>query len=261
MSEVTRKPLMAANWKMNITHLEAIAYLNKLSFTLGDKDFDKTEVVLFPSFIALRSVQTIVDADRLHIKYGAQDMSAHESGAYTGEVSAAMLTKLQAHYVLLGHSERRAYHNETDELVNTKAKLAIKNKLLPMIAIGETLDIRQAGNAISHTVSQLKAAYKGITADKAKDTVVAYEPVWAIGTGEVAQDEDAQEMCAEIRIALGKIYSEDVAAKIRILYGGSVKASNIEGLMEQPDIDGALVGGASLDPDEFVKIVRFQQQR
>lgn len=259
MTETTRKPLMAANWKMNITHLEAIAYLNKLSFTLTDKDFDQTEVVLFPSFIALRSVQTIVDADRLQIKYGAQDMSAHESGAYTGEISATMLTKLQTHFVLLGHSERRAYHNETDELVNAKSKLAIKNKLTPMIAVGETLEIRQASNAVAHTVGQIKAAYKNITADKAKDTVVAYEPVWAIGTGEVATEEDAQEMCFEIRAALEKIYSSDIAQKIRILYGGSVKPSNIAGLMEQPDIDGALVGGASLDPDEFIKIVRFKE--
>jgi triosephosphate isomerase (TIM) len=261
MSEQIRKPLMAANWKMNITHLEAIAYLNKLSFTLTDKDYDKTEVVLFPAFVALRSVQTIVDADRLPIKFGAQDMSAHENGAFTGEISATMLTKLQTNFVLIGHSERRAYHHETDELVNTKAKLAIKNKLTPMIAIGETLDIRQAGNAVSHTVSQLKAAFKSITPDKAKDVVVAYEPVWAIGTGEVAQDSDAQEMCGEIRIALAKLYSDDIANKIRILYGGSVKPSNVQGLMEQPDIDGALVGGASLDPDDFVKIVRFDQQR
>ncbi len=260
MSQIDRKPVMAANWKMNITHLEAIAYLNKLSFTLSDKDFDQTEVVLFPSFVALRSVQTIIDADRLQVKYGAQDMSVHESGAYTGEISANMLTKLQADYVLLGHSERRAYHNETDELVNAKAKLAIKNKLTPMIAVGETLEIRQAGNAVSHTVGQIKACFKNITADKAKDAVVAYEPVWAIGTGEVATDEDAQEMCFEIRAALEKIYSAEVAQKIRILYGGSVKPSNIDGLMEQADIDGALVGGASLDPDEFIKIVRFKEQ-
>jgi triosephosphate isomerase len=260
MSEQKRKPLMAANWKMNITHLEAIAYLNKLSFTLSDKDFEKTEVIVFPSFVALRSVQTIVDADRLRIKYGAQDMSAFESGAYTGEISALMLTKLQTHYVLLGHSERRAYHNETDELVNTKAKLAIKNKLLPLIAVGETLDIRKEGKAINHTVSQLKAAYKSITADRAKETVVAYEPVWAIGTGEVATDEDAQEMCFEIRSALSKMYGDEVAEKIRVLYGGSVKPSNILGLMEQPDIDGALVGGASLNPDDFIKIVRFSEQ-
>lgn len=260
MNQPTRKPLMAANWKMNITHLEAIAYLNKLAFTLSDKDYDKCEVVIFPSYIALRSVQTIVDADRLSIKYGAQDMSAHESGAYTGEISATMLTKLQTDFVLLGHSERRAYHHESDELVNAKVKLAIKNKLTPMIAIGETLEIRQAGNAISHTISQLKAAFKSITPDKAKDCVVAYEPVWAIGTGEVATDEDAQEMALEIRVALTKLYNEEIAQKIRILYGGSVKPSNVHGLMEQPDIDGALVGGASLDPDEFVKIVRFSEQ-
>lgn len=260
MSQTDRKPVMAANWKMNITHLEAIAYLNKLSFTLIEKDFDQTEVVLFPSFVALRSVQTIIDADRLQIKYGAQDMSAHESGAYTGEISANMLTKLQANYVLLGHSERRAYHNESDELVNAKAKLALKNKLTPMIAVGETLEIRQAGNAVSHTVSQVKACFKNITADKAKEIVVAYEPVWAIGTGEVATDEDAQEMCFEIRAALEKIYSNEIGQKIRILYGGSVKPSNIAGLMEQADIDGALVGGASLDPDEFIKIVRFKEQ-
>jgi triosephosphate isomerase len=260
MSEQKRKPLMAANWKMNITHLEAIAYLNKLGFTLGDKDYEAADVVLFPAFVALRSVQTIVDADRLPIKFGAQDMSAQESGAFTGEISANMLVKLQTHYVLLGHSERRANHNETDELVNTKAKLAIKNKLIPMIAIGETLEIRQAGNAIAHTVSQLKAALKAITADKVKEVVIAYEPVWAIGTGEVAQASDAQEMCNEIRLALAKLYSEEISQKIRILYGGSVKPSNILELMQQEDVDGALVGGASLDPDEFMKIVRFAQQ-
>lgn len=260
MSEQLRKPLMAANWKMNVNHLEAIAYLNKLSFTLSDKDFDQTEVVLFPSFVALRSVQTIVDADRLAIKYGAQDMSAHESGAYTGEVSAQMLTKLHTNYILLGHSERRANHYESDDLVNAKVKLAIKNKLVPLIAVGETLEIRQEGKAINHTLSQIKAAYKSITADKAKDSVVAYEPVWAIGTGEVATDQDAQEMCFEIRAGLAKMYGDEIANKIRILYGGSVKPSNVFGLMEQPDIDGALVGGTSLNPDEFIKIVRFREQ-
>jgi len=251
---------MAGNWKMNINHLEAIAYVNKTAYMLTEKDYDRTDVTIFPPFTDLRSVQTIVDADHLKITYGAQEISAFDSGAYTGEISGAMLNKLRVTYALIGHSERRAYHHETDENVNAKVKAAIKHDLIPMIAIGETLEVRQAGNAVEHTLSQLVGALKDIRSNYVGNAVIAYEPVWAIGTGEVATPQDAQDMSIKIREKIASLYSKDVADKIRILYGGSVKAGNVKAIMEQPDVDGALIGGAALDPDEFVRIIRWPDQ-
>ncbi|UGY90730.1 triose-phosphate isomerase [Streptomyces gobiensis] len=255
-----RKPLMAGNWKMNLNHLEAIAHVQKLAFALSDKDYDAVEVAALVPFTDLRSVQTLVDGDKLKIKYGAQDISEHDSGAYTGEISGAMLAKLKCGYVAIGHSERRQYHGENEEICNGKVKAAFKHDLTPILCVGEGLDVRKAGNQVSHTLAQVDGALKDIPADQAETIVIAYEPVWAIGTGEVATPGDAQEVCGAIRGRLAELYSKDLAEKVRIQYGGSVKSGNVAAIMAQPDIDGALVGGAALDADEFVKIVRFRDQ-
>ncbi|MFD9794494.1 triose-phosphate isomerase [Streptomyces sp. NPDC059070] len=256
----TRIPLMAGNWKMNLNHLEAIAHVQKLAFALADKDYDAVEVAVLPPFVDLRSVQTLVDGDKLKIKYGAQDISAQDSGAYTGEISGPMLAKLKCTYVAVGHSERRQYHNESDELCNAKVKAAFKHGLTPILCVGEGLDVRKAGDQVSYTLAQLDGGLKDVPAEQAESVVIAYEPVWAIGTGEVATPEDAQEVCGAIRGRLAELYSQELADKVRIQYGGSVKASNVAAIMAQPDVDGALVGGAALDADEFVKIVRFRDQ-
>jgi triosephosphate isomerase len=256
----TRKPLMAGNWKMNLNHLEAIAHTQKLAFALTEKDYDAVEVAVLPPFTDLRSVQTLVEADKLPIRYGAQDLSAHESGAYTGEVSGAMLAKLRCAYVAIGHSERRQYHGEDEAVVNAKVKAAFKHGLTPILCVGEGLDVRKAGNQVAHTLAQLDGALEGVPAEQAATIVVAYEPVWAIGTGEVATPEDAQEVCGAIRARLAELYDAPVAEAVRIQYGGSVKAGNVAAIMAQPDVDGALVGGAALDAEEFVRIVRFRDQ-
>ncbi|WP_026328250.1 triose-phosphate isomerase [Streptomyces sulphureus] len=256
----TRTPLMAGNWKMNLNHLEAIAHVQKLAFALTEKDYDSVEVAVLPPFTDLRSVQTLVDGDKLKIKYGAQDVSAHDSGAYTGEVSGPMLAKLNCTFVTIGHSERRQYHREDEPLVNAKVKAAFQHELTPILCVGEELPVREAGNQVAHTLAQVDGALEDVSASAAETLVIAYEPVWAIGTGKVCSPEDAQEVCGAIRARLAELYSQDVADKVRIQYGGSVKSSNVAGIMAQPDIDGALVGGASLDVDEFVKIVRFRDQ-
>ncbi|MGN9792905.1 triose-phosphate isomerase [Streptomyces sp. OZ13] len=255
-----RIPLMAGNWKMNLNHLEAIAHVQKLAFALADKDYDAVEVAVLPPFTDLRSVQTLVDGDKLKIKYGAQDISAHDSGAYTGEISGPMLAKLKCTFVAVGHSERRQYHAETDEICNAKVRAAFKHGLTPILCVGEGLDIRKAGNQVEYTLAQLDGGLKDVPAEQAETIVIAYEPVWAIGTGEVATPEDAQEVCGAIRGRLAELYSQELADKVRIQYGGSVKAGNVAAIMAQPDVDGALVGGAALDVDEFVKIVRFRDQ-
>ncbi|MTE18540.1 triose-phosphate isomerase [Streptomyces sp. TRM43335] len=255
-----RTPLMAGNWKMNLNHLEAIAHVQKLAFALNDKDHDAVEVAVLPPFTDLRSVQTLVDGDKLKIRYGAQDISAHESGAYTGEVSGAMLAKLNCTYVVIGHSERRQYHNETDDLCNAKVKAAHQHGLTPILCVGEGLDVRKAGDQVAHTLAQVDGALAGVSAEHAASIVIAYEPVWAIGTGEVATPEDAQEVCGAIRGRLAELYDRETADAVRIQYGGSVKSGNVAAIMAQPDVDGALVGGASLDVDEFVRIVRFRDQ-
>ncbi|WP_084517616.1 triose-phosphate isomerase [Microtetraspora niveoalba] len=254
---MSRTPLIAGNWKMNLNHLEAINLVQKLAFSLTAKDFDAVEVAVLPPFTDLRSVQTLVDGDKLQIAYGGQDLSRHDAGAYTGEISGAMLAKLGCTYVLVGHSERRQYHGEDEAVCNAKVKAAYRHGITPILCVGEGLPVRQAGEQVPHTLAQLDGALDGVPADQAKSVVVAYEPVWAIGTGEVATPEDAQEVCGAIRTRLAELYDGEVAAAVRILYGGSVKSDNIAGIMAQPDVDGALVGGASLDPGEFVKISRF----
>jgi len=250
----TRKLLIAGNWKMNLNHLEAIALVQKVAFTMPEKYLNKVEVAVIPPFTDLRSVQTLVDGDKLQIGYGAQDVSAHESGAYTGEVSAAMLAKLGCRYVLVGHSERRAYHAETDEIVAAKIAAAYAHDLTPILCVGEGLEVREAGQHLEHTTAQVRAALAAVPAEQARSIVLAYEPIWAIGTGRVALPTDAQEVCAAIRETLAELYGQEVAAGIRILYGGSVKSGNVAEITAQPDVDGALVGGASLDGTEFATL-------
>jgi triosephosphate isomerase len=251
---MSRQVFIAGNWKMNLNHLEAIALVQKIAFALPEKYFAKLEVAVLPPFTDIRSIQTLVDGDRLKLRYGAQDVSRYDSGAYTGETSAPMLAKLGCSYVTVGHSERREYHAETDELVNTKVKAALKHDIAPILCIGEKLDVREAGNAVEHTTDQLIAGLKGLKTDQVAKVVVAYEPVWAIGTGRVATPADAQEVCGAIRAKLTEKYGQEIADSVRILYGGSVKSGNIGDLVKQDDIDGALVGGASLDAEEFTKL-------
>jgi triosephosphate isomerase len=255
----SRTPLMAGNWKMNLTHPEAVALVQKLAWILADKkhDYTKTEVVVVPPFTDLRSVQTVVDGDHLSVRYAAQDVSAHDSGAYTGEISATMLAKLGCSYVVVGHSERREYHAESDETVNAKARQALGAGMTPIVCVGEGLDVRKAGEQVPYTVAQVDGSLAGFTPQEIASLVVAYEPVWAIGTGEVATPADAQEVCAAIRARLRETAGDEAADGCRILYGGSVKAANIAGIMAQPDVDGALVGGASLQAEEFGGICRF----
>ncbi|GAA4355316.1 triose-phosphate isomerase [Angustibacter luteus] len=258
-----RVPLMAGNWKMNLDHLAGAHLVQKLDWTLkdGKHDFAAVEVTVLPPFTDLRTVQTLVDGDKLDIRYGAQDLSPHTEGAYTGDVSGAMLAKLGCTYVVVGHSERREIHREDDALVNAKVKAAYQHGLTPILCVGEGLEVRQAGEHCAHTLAQLDAAVDGLTAAQGKSLVVAYEPVWAIGTGEVATPEDAQEVCGAIRTRLAEIWSGDVADAVRVLYGGSVKSTNVASIMAQPDVDGALVGGASLKADEFASICRYRDHR
>jgi triosephosphate isomerase len=251
---------MAGNWKSNLNHQEAVVLVQKLAWTLQDKkhDFDKAEVVVLPPFTDLRSVQTLVDGDHLAIGYGAQDVSEHDGGAYTGEISAAMLAKLGCSYVVAGHSERRQDHHEDDALVNAKVKAAYANGITPILCVGEPLEVRQAGGHVAHVLAQVDAGLAGLTAAQATDVVVAYEPIWAIGTGEVATPADAQEVCGAIRARLTSLYDKTVANAVRVLYGGSMNAGNAALLMAEPDVDGGLVGGASLDADQFALICRYR---
>ncbi|QQS00662.1 MAG: triose-phosphate isomerase [Austwickia sp.] len=257
-----RIPLMAGNWKMNLDHLQATHLVQKLDWTLKDAkhDYGAVEVAVCPPFTDLRTVQTLVEGDGLSLRYGAQDISQHDEGAYTGEISGPMLSKLGCTYVIIGHSERREYHQESDELLNAKVKAAYKHGLTPILCCGEGLDIRKAGNQVSHVLAQIEADFKDIPVEQAKSIVVAYEPIWAIGTGEVATPEDAQEVCGAIRGKLAELYDQATADGIRILYGGSVKGDNVAAIMAQPDVDGALVGGASLKPEDFGTICRFREQ-
>ncbi len=255
-----RTPLMAGNWKMNLDHLQATHLVQKLDWTLRDgrHDYAAVEVAVLPPFTDIRSVQTLIDGDRLDLRHGAQDLSQHDSGAYTGEVSGAFLAKLGCTYVVVGHSERRQYHHETDDVVAGKVKAAFRHGLTPIFCVGEPLEVRQAGEHVEHVLAQVEAGLADVPAEQARTLVVAYEPVWAIGTGEVATPQDAQEVCAAIRTKLAELYSGDLADGVRVLYGGSVKAGNVAAIMAQEDVDGALVGGASTDPAEFASICRYR---
>lgn len=257
MDAAKRKPLMAGNWKMNNNHLEAIALTQKLAFSLTEQQLTDVECVVLPPFVDIRSVQTLVDGDKLLLAYGAQDLSPHQSGAYTGDISGPMLAKLGCSYVVVGHSERRQYHNEDDEIVNAKVNAALRNDITPILCVGEGLEVREAGEHVAHTLAQLDGALKGLTPAQVEKIVVAYEPVWAIGTGKTATPADAQEVIGAIRARLVETQGDTVAQAVRILYGGSVKSGNIAEIMAESDVDGALVGGASLDGDEFARICRL----
>ena len=252
-----RTPMIAGNWKMNLNHLEAIALVQKIAFSLKEPDYAAVEVVVLPPFVDLRSVQTLVAGDKLLIRYGAQDLSPHASGAYTGDIGAPMLAKLDCGYVVVGHSERREYHGEDDGIVNAKVRAAFAHDIVPILCVGEQLPVREEGGHVAHCTAQLDAALAKVKPEHARNLVIAYEPVWAIGTGQVATPEDAQEVCAALRTRLAELYSGDLADGVRILYGGSVKASSTAGIMKEPDVDGALVGGASLVGEEFAQIVRI----
>jgi triosephosphate isomerase len=259
-----RTPLIAGNWKMNLDHLQSIAFVQKLAWTLKDARHDvaDVEVAVFPPFTDLRSVQTLVNADDLPIAFGGQDLSEHDSGAYTGEISGAFLKALDSTYVIIGHSERRQYHGETDELIAAKVAAAHRNGLVPIVCVGETAEDLETHGPSAVPVAQLRIALSSSEhggAAKGQEVVVAYEPVWAIGSGQPATSEQAQQVCAALRAVIAEVLGDDAAASTRILYGGSVKAANIAGFMREPDVDGALVGGASLLLDEFSSIVRYQQ--
>ncbi|MCP2367635.1 triosephosphate isomerase [Agromyces flavus] len=256
---MTRTPFIAGNWKMNLDHLQSIAFVQKLAWSLSDAkhDFADAEVAVFPPFTDLRSVQSLISADDLPLGFGAQDLSQHDSGAYTGEVSGAFLAKLDCAYVIIGHSERRQYHAETDEVVNAKVSAAHRHGLVPVLCVGETAEDLEQHGASAVPVAQLRAALDGV--DVSKGLVVAYEPVWAIGSGQAATPEQAQQVAAALRAVLAELAGDELAASTRILYGGSVKAANIASFLREPDVDGALVGGASLDIDEFSSIVRFKK--
>ena len=253
---------MAGNWKMNLDHVEATGLVQKLAWMFDDLKYDpsKSEAAVIVPFTDIRTVQTLIEGDKLPLAFGAQDVSLHASGAYTGEISAAMLAKLNCSYVVVGHSERRDYHGETDEIVNSKAKVVQAAGMTPIVCVGEKLDVRKAGEHVPFVLAQVDKVLAGLSADEVGALVIAYEPVWAIGTGEVATPEDAQEVCGAIRGRVAELVGQAAADAVRIQYGGSAKSSNIVELMAQPDVDGGLVGGASLDAAEFAKIVTFYQR-
>ena len=253
-----RRPLISGNWKMHLNHFEAITLVQKLSYALSDADYAAVDVCVHPPFTDLRSVQTLLDIDDIPIALGAQHCHHEDSGAFTGEVSPAMLVKLQVRYVIVGHSERRQLFGETDESVNRKVHAVLRHGMTPILAVGETLTQREAGQTTEVVLSQLRAGTAGLSREQAGGLVVAYEPVWAIGTGRVAGPGDAQQVCAEIRRQIDASFGAAAADGVRIQYGGSVKPVNAAALMAEPDVDGALVGGASLDADDFARIVRYR---
>jgi triosephosphate isomerase (TIM) len=255
----SRTPVIAGNWKMYKDHLEAIQLVQKLAYHLETEDYEDQEVVVCPPFVSLRSVQTVIQSDDLPIGLGAQNCHPEDEGAFTGEVSVPMLARLDVTYVIAGHSERRALFGETDAVVNAKVRAIQRHGLRPILCVGESLEEREAGRAVEVVVEQLRGSLDGIAIDDPEALVVAYEPVWAIGTGRTATPEDAQEMCAAVRAELASLYDQATADGVRVQYGGSVKPGNVKSLMSQPDIDGALVGGASLSSEDFALIVRHRR--
>lgn len=254
-----RKPLMAGNWKMNLNHLEAIAVVQKLVYSINDKDYDAVDVAVLPPFTDLRSIQTLVDGDRLRLLYGAQDVSPSANGAFTGDISAPMLAKLGCTFVVVGHSERRSVHKEEDGVINKKIKATLAHEMTPIFCVGEDLSVRESGTHVFHVIRQMRAGLANLSKPELKKIVIAYEPIWAIGTGKTATPQDAQEVCSAIRNEMEEIGSREIAQNTRILYGGSVKSTNIAEIMKEADVDGALIGGASIDPEELAKIVKFHQ--
>ena len=255
---MSRKPIISGNWKMHHNHFEAIQQVQKLSYLVSKSDLEHVEVSIHPPFTDLRSVQTVLESDHIAMALGAQNCHFEASGAFTGEVSAPMLAKLHVHYVIVGHSERRELFGETDDIVARKVLAVLGADMTPIVCVGETLDERESGATDDKVAGQLRAALDGVAPAQVATLVVAYEPIWAIGTGEVATPADAQEVCGAIRTLLAELYSGDVADAVRILYGGSVKAANVAAIMAEEDVDGALVGGASIDPTEFASICRYR---
>jgi triosephosphate isomerase len=253
-----RKPLISGNWKMHHNHFEAIQVVQKLSYLLDKDDYAAVDVSVHPPFTDIRSVQTVIEADQLPIILGAQNTHFEEKGAFTGEVAAPMLAKLNVAYVIVGHSERRELFGETNEIVNLKAKAVLKHGMTPIICVGETLEEREAGTTDEKVETQVRESLKGLKPDQVGGLVVAYEPIWAIGTGKTASAEDAQEVCGHVRQVVASAFTADAAASVRIQYGGSVKPANATELMAQADIDGALVGGASLEADDFARIAKYR---
>jgi triosephosphate isomerase (TIM) len=254
-----RKPLIAGNWKMHHDHLVAIQVVQKLSYRLERADYDACDVAVCPPFTDLRTLQTLIDSDRLLIQLGAQNCHWEDQGAYTGEVSPVMLAKLNVRYVIVGHSERRQLFGETDEIVNRKLRAVLKHGMTPIVCVGETLDVREDGSTNARVTTQTRAAFERVKAAEVATCVIAYEPIWAIGTGRNATADDANETILVIRTAVRELYGEETAQAVRIQYGGSVKPGNAAELMAMPEIDGALVGGASLDPDDFARIVQYRR--
>ena len=253
-----RKPIISGNWKMNLNHFEAIQLVQKLSYALNTDDVDAVDVSIHPPFTDLRSVQTVLEADKIPIALGAQNCHWESSGAYTGEIAPEMLAKLNVAYVIAGHSERRELFGETNETVNRKVKAILKAEMTPIMACGETLEQREAGQMEEHIVAQVHEGLDGVNGEAVGGMVIAYEPIWAIGTGMTATAEDAQAVCALIRHTIGSKYSSSVADSLRIQYGGSVKPGTAPELMAQPDIDGALIGGAALSAEDFVHCIQYR---
>lgn len=249
-----RTPLIAGNWKMNLDHLEAIKNIQKLTFALPKEYYEQVDIAVLAPFTDLRSIQTVVNGEKMKISYGAQNLAPQEKGAYTGDISAPMLAKLGCEWVILGHSERRQHHHETSDLVSQKAQVAHKHGIKPIVCVGESLDIRESGSYLDYIVEQARNSLDGLEAQQLKNTVLAYEPVWAIGTGKAASPKDAQEVCQALRTLVRRLSDDETADAIRILYGGSVQTDSITDIVAQPDIDGGLVGGASLDGEEFAKL-------
>lgn len=258
MSAHKRRPLMSGNWKMNQNHYEAIQLMQKLSFLIGKDDFDAVDVSVHPPFTDIRSVQTLIEGDKLSFHLGAQHCYFEDKGAFTGEVSPVFLSKLNVKYVIAGHSERREIFGETDEMVNKKVLAIFAQNMTPIMCVGETKDERENGSSVEKVLGQVRAGLAGVSPERVASMVIAYEPIWAIGTGLTATSQDAQDMCHAIRREVGVLFGAEPSSQVRIQYGGSVKAGNVAELMAQPDIDGALVGGASLDPDEFARIVQYR---
>ncbi len=253
---MNRKPLISGNWKMHHTHLDAIRLVQKLSYAITDADYERVDISVHPAFTSLRAIQTLLDADNLPILLGAQNCHWEEKGAYTGEVSPVMLAKLDVKYVIVGHSERREIFGETDEWVNKKVQSVLAHAMTSIMCVGETLEEREAGGTEDKVSSQVRAGLDGVTKEQVAGVVIAYEPIWAIGTGRTATPEDAQATCAMIRAVVDDVFGKQAAAAVRIQYGGSVKPANAAELLGQPDIDGALVGGASLEADDFAAIIQ-----
>jgi triosephosphate isomerase (TIM) len=256
---MARTPLLAGNWKMNLDHLEAIQLVQQLVYHLEPEDYDAAEIVVCPAHTAIRSIQTLIEGDRLRVGLGAQDCHWEDAGAFTGAVSPRMLAQLKVAYVICGHSERRQLFGESDEVVNRKLQAVRRHGMTPILCVGETLEQREAGDAEQVVVSQLRGSLEGVSVSASSELVVAYEPVWAIGTGRTASPADADEMCGVVRNTVRELYGDAIADGLRVQYGGSVKPGNVVELMRQPEIDGALVGGASLDPEDFAVICRYHR--